>query len=226
MRFIAVLCLSPALFAFQAMTGSLSGGVSDPSGAMIAQAIVVVASDTGGREVVHTDEDGRFTLAKLPGGRYAIEVRKPGFAPYVKEGIELPAGSDVRLDVPMQVGAVVEVINVVAPRPAGLRAATPRQTPQRIRVGGNVQASRLTRQVNPAYPETARQLGIEGSVMLSAVIGTDGSLLTLQPLSHAPSPDLVQSAMDAVRQWRYTPTLLNGVPVEVQTTVTVNFRLQ
>ena len=226
MRFAAILVFSPALFAFQAMTGSLSGGVSDPSGAMVPQAMVVAANEDGHREMAYTNDEGAFSFPRLPAGRYAVEVRRTGFAPFVKQGVEVAASSDVRLDVPIQVGAAIQIVDVVAPRPAAVNAAAPRRSPQRLHVGGNLQASRLVKMVKPVYPEAARQLGIEGSVLLDGVIATDGSVLALQPASVTANSQLVQAATDAVRQWRYMPALLNGVPVEIQTTITINFRLE
>lgn len=95
--------------------------------------------------------------------------------------------------------------------------------PQRIRVGGNVQQANLVRQVKPPYPPLARQARIQGAVILEAVINRQGGVEQLRVVSGHPL--LVQAAMDAVRQWKYRPTLLNGDPVEVVTTITVNFNL-
>jgi protein TonB len=94
---------------------------------------------------------------------------------------------------------------------------------QRIRVGGNVMAARLEQPVAPVYPADAAAAHIEGTVLLHSIIGTDGSVKELQPISGP--PQLVDAAMDAVRQWRYQPTLLNGKPVEVDTTFSVQFNL-
>ncbi len=99
----------------------------------------------------------------------------------------------------------------------------PKETPKRIRVGGQVQQARLIRKVTPLFPPLARQARIQGTVRLQAVIAKDGSIQELQVL--AGHPLLVQAALDAVRQWRYQPTLLNGEPVEVITTVDVVFTL-
>lgn len=92
-----------------------------------------------------------------------------------------------------------------------------------IRVGGNVQQARLINKPNPVYPPLARQARIAGTVRLQAIIGEDGTIQSLEVVSGHPL--LVQSALDAVRQWRYQPTLLNGEPVKVQTTVDVVFTL-
>ena len=101
--------------------------------------------------------------------------------------------------------------------------APPKPTASRIKVGGNVTAARLQNKVSPVYPALARQTRISGTVRLHAIIAKDGTVQQLEVVSGHPL--LVQSALDAVRQWRYQPTLLNGEPVEVDTTVDVIFSL-
>ena len=95
--------------------------------------------------------------------------------------------------------------------------------PQRIRVSGGVTAGNLLRRVEPVYPPLAKTARIQGQVVLHAVISKSGSIENLQVMSGHPM--LVQSALDAVRQWKYKPYILNGEPVEVDTTVTVNYNL-
>jgi protein TonB len=108
---------------------------------------------------------------------------------------------------------------------AGSTAAPPppKATPKRISVGGNVQAAHLVNRVQPVYPPLARQTRISGTVKLHAIIGKNGAVEQLQVVSGHPL--LVQSALDAVKQWRYQPTLLNGEPVEVDTEIDVIFSL-
>jgi len=79
--------------------------------------------------------------------------------------------------------------------------------------------------IPPKYPEGARARGVAGEVVLRAILRTDGSLGELGVLA-SPDADLAQAGLDAVRKWRYLPTLLNGEPVEVETTITVNFHLR
>jgi protein TonB len=86
-----------------------------------------------------------------------------------------------------------------------------------------VQAAKLTRQVKPVYPPLAVQARISGTVRLAAVIGRDGSIQNLRVVSGHPL--LTAAALDAVRQWRYLATLLNGEPMEVITQIDVNFTL-
>ena len=93
----------------------------------------------------------------------------------------------------------------------------------RIKVGGNVQMAMVVSNTPPVYPSAAKAAGIQGVVQLSTIIGTDGTVQELNVLSGP--PELTQAATDAVKQWVYRPTLLNGNPVQVQTTVDVNFTL-
>ena len=89
-----------------------------------------------------------------------------------------------------------------------------------------MQATKLISQVKPVYPETLQQQGIEGTILLQAIIAKDGGLSALKVMNALANPELAKAAVDAVKQWRYEPTLLNGSPVEVTTTIAVNFRLR
>jgi len=111
-------------------------------------------------------------------------------------------------------------------RPPEPRATPPADPPKpitRITVGGTVQAARLLVATKPAYPTLAKTAGISGTVELEAVIGTDGRLAEIHVKRGHPL--LVPAAIDAVKQWVYKPTYLNGDPVEVSTTIMVNFIL-
>jgi protein TonB len=109
----------------------------------------------------------------------------------------------------------------------GIISSTPMAVPkvavQRVRVSQGVTAGLVIKKVNPTYPPLARTARVQGSVVLAAVIGKDGSIQNLHVLSGHPL--LTQAALDAVKQWRYKPYILNGEPVEVDTQVTVNFTL-
>jgi TonB family protein len=99
----------------------------------------------------------------------------------------------------------------------------PGQPSERIIVAGSVQQQKLVSQMPPVYPPLARQAGIHGNVKLTVVIAVDGGVRNIQLVSGHPL--LVPAALEAVKQWRYQPTLLNGAPVEVSTTIDVNFTL-
>jgi len=95
--------------------------------------------------------------------------------------------------------------------------------PVRIKQGGEVTAASIITQTHPVYPPLARQARIQGTVVLRAIIDKDGQVAKLEVISGHPL--LVQSALDAVKQWRYKPTQLNGEPVEVDTTIQVTFTM-
>jgi protein TonB len=95
--------------------------------------------------------------------------------------------------------------------------------PARIKQGGQVTAASIITQTRPLYPALARQARIQGNVVLHAIIDKEGKVAQLEVISGHPL--LVQSALDAVKQWRYKPTQLNGDPVEVDTTITVTFTM-
>ncbi|MGB9070875.1 MAG: energy transducer TonB [Candidatus Acidiferrales bacterium] len=99
----------------------------------------------------------------------------------------------------------------------------PAAGPARIKVGGDVQAASLVKQVTPAYPNIAKTAHVSGTVTLHAIISKDGSI---EKVEYVSGPALLMaSAMTAVREWKYKPTMLNGQPVEVDTTVQVVFSL-
>jgi protein TonB len=92
-----------------------------------------------------------------------------------------------------------------------------------VRVGGKIHAPSKLNNVAPVYPPSAKQARVEGTVILEATISEQGRVTDVKVLRGIPLLD--NSAIDAVRQWHYSPTLLNGTPVPVVMTVTVNFRL-
>jgi len=96
-------------------------------------------------------------------------------------------------------------------------------TPKRITIGGNVQQAKLVRQPKPNYPPLAKQARISGVVHLAAIISKDGTIQDLKVIGGHPL--LIPAALEAVKQWVYQPTLLNGEPVEVSTQIDVNFTL-
>lgn len=121
-------------------------------------------------------------------------------------------------------GVIGGVPSIAPPPPPPPKAEPPKATgPTRVRMGGNVQSAKLMHEVEPEYPMLAREARIQGVVRLQAIIAKDGSVQNLSLLSGQPL--LVQAAMNAVKQWLYKPTYLNGVPVEVLTEVDVKFSL-
>jgi protein TonB len=119
---------------------------------------------------------------------------------------------------PGQVGGVIG--GIISSTPVAVPKVA---TPSRIRVSQGVTQGLKIRDVKPTYPALARQARIQGTVVLQAVISKEGAIENLKVLSGHPM--LVPAAIDAVKQWKYKPYILNGEPVEVDTQVTVNFTL-
>ena len=124
-----------------------------------------------------------------------------------------PASSGLRVGDP--IGRTID-----APVPPPVPAAPTKP----VRPGGDIREPVKVRHVPPVYPQIAINARISGRVVIDAVIGTDGVVRDARVLSGVPL--LNQAALDAVKQWRYTPTMLNNVPVQVIMTVTVQFNLQ
>ena len=224
---LAALLLLPVAalrVAASSASGNISGTIHDPSGAVVPDAsVMLISRDQKVKIGSSSGADGTFKFAAIPPGGYRLEIASPGFAVTKSADFNLAPSADLHQDITMDLGEVLQEVVIHGHKPAENPPA-PRPAPRRIRVGGNVQAAHLITQVKPEYPEALQKRGIEGSVILRAVIGTSGQVLSLSPFSD-PDPALTKAAMDAVRHWKYTPTLLNGEPVEVVTTITVGFRL-
>jgi protein TonB len=119
-------------------------------------------------------------------------------------------------------GVVGGVLGGVAPPPPPPPPPRPKKV-EPLRVGGNVQESRLIRKVEPVYPELAKRARVSGIVMLEVNVDEEGNVANVRVIRGHPLLD--QAAIDAVKQWKYSPTLLNGEPVPVIATVTVIFNL-
>lgn len=128
----------------------------------------------------------------------------------------------------MKVGWTRRILLIVWCAFAGAVAVLPpvllAQPPAPVRVGGEIREPKNLKRVAPVYPEAAKTAGLEAVIILESTIDERGDVVDIKPLRDV--PPLTQAAVGAVKQWRYEPTLLNGVPVPVVMTVTVNFVLR
>jgi protein TonB len=140
--------------------------------------------------------------------------------------IGLPSGGDGTGRIPpdLLIPSIGDVTTAPEVAPAPPPPAPVIKSSGPVRIGGGVQAGNLIHEVRPVYPRLAQQTRVQGVVVLEAVIARDGSVKGLRLISGHPL--LNQAAVDAVQQWLYRPTLLNGDPVEVATTITVTFTLR
>jgi protein TonB len=140
-------------------------------------------------------------------------------------GMGIPGGVDLGFG--QSSGLLGDVARLPAPPATPVRRTQEKVTPnapaKTIHVSTGVQAAKLIAQVNPVYPALAKQARVAGTVRLTAIIGRDGTIRNLQVMSGHPL--LTPAALEAVKQWRYQPTLLNDEPVEVITQIDVNFTL-
>jgi TonB family protein len=206
----------------QDTAGRFSGAVFDPSGKPVSNATVIVTdAKNETKDMTVTNAAGMFQFGMLPDGEYEMKIVKEGFALHATPGVILESGRDATQNVTLDIAPLDENIDVTA---AGLpkKQGT---SPARIKVGANVQQANLVTKVNPVYPANTKAAGIQASVFLKAVISTEEIPLSLRVLNTEVDPDLARAAVEAVSQWRYRPTLLNGEPVETFTNITVKFTL-
>lgn len=209
-----------------AAPGGITGVVRDVSGAAVPNARVTLTFPGSDRkEVATSDPAGRFTFEPLTDGKYALRASAKGFALSAIKELALTGGNGAEVELVLQPGQVSESITVSG---EGTPKASPAPSgpPTRIRVGGNVQATKIVNMVRPVYPPECKAAGIEGTVLLRAVISKEGDVLSLQRLNQLVDDRLAQAATEAVTKWKYQSTLLNGQPIEVITEIDVNFVLR
>ena len=176
-------------------------------------------SETGDVENVE-EVSGDPLLAKA-----ALDaVKKWKFKPFIKNG--KPAKVSTKLSFNFAFSQNLRDANEpkAADTTAAAAASTGAEPPKRVRVPAGVTLGLLVHKVQPVYPPEARREGIQGQVLLRAVIDKEGKIANLRLVSGP--PQLLQAAIDAVQQWRYKPYLLMGEPVEVETEIAVNFTLR
>jgi TonB family protein len=225
---LAAICLTAPLAALQVSTqnpsGKFSGTVYDATGGVIPNATVILSNpEANTKDMTTTSATGYFEFTGLPAGRYVMQTLAKGFARKEMPDVVLRPNEDRSQNVTLEIGRASERVNVVASSPA--KAVTTEKQPVRVRVGGGVQQAKLVKMPRPSYPPHLKAAGVEGSVLLLAVVGKDGKLSSLQVMNSQVDPDLAKSAVEAVSQWEYQPTLLNGNPVEIVTDIEVNYKL-
>jgi len=233
---VAALCLLLPLAALrlpgQNLSGKFSGTIFDPSDGAVPNATIVMTNHKANTiDMTTSNAEGNFVFTALPAGEYEMKVLKPGFAVHRVPQVVLEPGRDLAMTAKLDIGSLNEAVDVKAAgsakaaQAAEAAEAEAKSKTMRIRLGGNVEAAKVITKVQPIYPESAKAAGAQGTVLLHAVVGMDGKPLSLQVLNSQVNPDLARAAVEAVSQWRYQPTLLNGDPVEVDTTIQVKFTL-
>ena len=217
--------------ATQTGPATFSGRLVDTIGRMMPdQTIVLTHTVTKAMHQGRSDASGYFSFAGLEAGDYDIEVRAMGFAP--KYRASLGAGQALQRDITLQLGTLQETITIVKDMSPSPSAATPPRPAPAPYVrqpgpcdsspkGGCIEPPMKTVDKKPRYPENRTESEVK--VVLECRIGTDGVPNRVRVVGPA-DPDFAKAASDAVYQWRFTPTYLDGVAVEVDMTVTATFR--
>lgn len=215
--------LSGLLAAAGLSAATIGGSLFDPNGAAISDAKASLYNpDNSAKQQTATSPDGKFIFESLPAGQYILRIEKPGYAALlrafnVQPESKVDRGLILKLDNVEQQGNDQVV--------TAQRSAFPQNSDTRhLRVSGEVEQSNLTKKVQPVYPTSAKAAGVQGTVLLDMEISAEGVPQEIRVIS-SPSDDLTESSLEAVRQWRYRPTLLNGNPVAVVAEVTINFTL-
>jgi TonB family protein len=235
------LTLAVAGFA-QSTYYTFSGVVVDSMDRIVPGVPVVLTNPSrGARYEIKTDANGRFEFVGLPSGDYGLEAGREGFKPF-KEMIAIASSNVVNRRIALQLGQVRETISVTGggpstgggpaqPRRRGFDAAAVVTARQRVvttcttsptNAGGDITPPTKLVDVRPIYSEELSAANIGGTVTLDALINTEGDVQDLNVVT-APDPALAMAASEAVKQWQYTPTLLNCAPVDARMGVTVTF---
>ena len=221
--------------------GAIAGTVLDPSGAALPGAEMTLTDTQAGTALTaRTNASGAFGFPDLPPSRYELVVRLPGFAA-VSNVLTVTAGATVRRTITLPLGMLQETIVIVCGgSPAGslgrvLRdisdSAFPALHAQEeraaaVRVGGQIRPPTKTKDVKPTCPVVAP--AVDATVRLSGRIGIDGLMNDVKAVPGEagadPPSEFTAAAIEAVRQWTFTPTLLNGQQVDVAINITATFR--
>lgn len=211
------------LNAWQDASGAqMKGTVRDIVGVIPGAKIVLKLDGNGSEYEFESGPDGAYAVKGLPEGTYTVEILKPGYA---RNSLgKLAIGTKTRLaDFHLELGRIRETLTVDGGKSEAVTSAA-NDAPKRVRVSGNIQAAKLLKRVSPVYPKEAKAAGVQGTVRMQMVVSKEGDVMNLTLLT-SPSAELARSAMEAVNQWKYSPTLLNGNPVEIQTIVDINYTL-
>ena len=215
--------LPAASFRAKEQTGPLPliGVAYDMTGAVLPEVALKLEDATGASRTATTDRDGRFDLGVTAPGRYMLSSTLAGFST-ITQAVTLQEARQWEQAITLQVGTLQENITVTDQRPPAASAV--QRAP--VRIGGNIKPPRKTVDVRPIYPQAMRDAGMEGFVPLAALIDAEGRVSSVRLIGAHAHPELAKAAIEAVRQWQFTPTLLNGDAVEVFMNVTVRFNLQ
>jgi TonB family protein len=223
---------------------TVTGTVVDETNRILPN-VTLVLTNTGNnaKHEVRSDRTGRFEFVGVPAGQYVLEAKELGFATF-RDAVTV-TGQNVSRQIQLQLGSLTETITVTdrsGQKPTAEQIERAQEARQRGQdklqraltqcsnnvagpIGGNILVPTKLLDVKPAYPENLKAAKVGGVVELDALIGADGLVADVRAVT-SPDPDLESAAMEAVRQWVFSSTLLNCTPTEVRMRVFVNFTSQ
>ena len=221
---IVGITLTTASFRAKEQVGPLPllGTVYDVTGAVLPGVALTLDDAAGNRLTATTDRDGRFNFGAVASGRYQVGSKLPGFMSLAQD-VRLESARQWEVSLTIPVGSLQETITVTDQRPSSAPGRVERAP---VRIGGNIKPPRKLVDVRPVYPQAMRDAGLEGVVSLTALIDVAGRVVSVRVIGSPAHPDLGRAAAEAVRQWQFSPTLLNGEAVEVLMNVQVAFKLE
>ena len=231
---VMLLTAAAAIAAAQTTYRSFSGVVADEQGRSVSGATVALSNEARqAKYEVKTGADGRFDFVGLLPGDYRVSIERAGFQT-VRDMLTVDT-QNARRNFTLQLGTLQETVTVrvdpnkpANPEPAGSAVREVQMpAPQKCdpsSEGGQIVPPKKVRDVAPQYPPSLVNGGVQGTVVLRGRIASDGYISDITILKET-HPELAQAAIEAVRGWRYTETLLNCVPAEPGITITTNFSL-
>jgi len=228
--FVLLFAVTAAVAAAQSGFATFSGSIVDETSRGIPGTTVSLTNEARqAKYEVKTNASGQFEFVGLPSGDYALEAKGMGFR-VVRENVTV-AGKNFQRTYTLRVGTLAETVTVIDSgrdvQPSTISVKEEIVAPKTECVpsdaGGQIKPPKKVRSLNPTYPASLRGTATEGVVILSGRIGLDGYITDISVLREV-HPDLASAAVTAVREWRYSETLLNCQPVDVGITITVNFK--
>ena len=213
-------------------TAEFSGSLVDTVGRILPDTPMVLSNaQSHQKHETRSDQNGHFSFAGLTGGDYVLEVDRAGFAT-TQGRVTLGAGQRLMQDVALQLGTLQETIFITDGPPSPLTGSRARvaykakpSACSQTTVGGCIEQPAKIHDVKAYYPPQLSGSGRDATVLLEARIGVDGFINDLRVASPG-EPEFAAAAVEAVRQWEFSQTRLDGVPVEVRMNVSVTFRGQ
>jgi len=228
--FMLLFAVTAAVAAAQSGYATFSGSIVDESSRGIADTTISLTNEARqAKYEVKTTATGRFEFVGLPAGDYGVEAKGMGFQ-ILRDSVTV-SGKNFQRNYTLKLGTLSETVTVIDSgrdvQPSTItakeEAAVPKTECVSSGAGGQIKPPKKVRNVNPAYPASLRGTGTNDVVMLKGRIALDGYITDISVEREA-HPDLASAAVAAVREWKYSETLLNCQPVEVVMNITVNFR--